>query len=63
MNATSHEPLNLSSEELELLAELMESGRVRLLVEIRHTHHRTYREELRRKLDMLESLEKRILPA
>jgi hypothetical protein len=41
----------------------MESGRVRLLVEIRHTHHRTYRDELRRKLDMLEGLEKRILPA
>ena len=42
MNATTHEPLNLNSEELAVLAELLESERAKLLIEIRHTHHRAY---------------------
>jgi hypothetical protein len=39
MNATSHEPLNLYSEELAVLAAVLESERVTLLMAIRHTHH------------------------
>jgi hypothetical protein len=35
MNATSHEPLNLDSGELAVLAELLESERVTLLMEVR----------------------------
>ena len=34
MNATTHEPLNLNSEELAVLAELLESERAKLLIEI-----------------------------
>jgi hypothetical protein len=36
MNATTHELLNLTSEELATLAELLESARTKLLVGIRH---------------------------
>ncbi len=56
MNATTHEPLNLSSEDRAILAELLESEQAKLLVEIRHTAHRTYRDELRRRLDLVERL-------
>ena len=59
MNATTHEPLNLSSEELIIVSELLESERAQLLVEIRHTHHRTYRDELRHRLSVVESLAER----
>jgi hypothetical protein len=50
MNASAHEPLNLNSEELAVLAELLESERAKLLIEIRHTHHRSFRDELRHRL-------------
>jgi len=54
---TVHEVvLKLAGEELELLDELLESERSRLLVEIRHTDHRSYRDELRHRLDVLEHL-------
>jgi hypothetical protein len=56
MNSTSQEALNLNSEERELLAELLDSERGRLLVEIRHTHHRPFRDELRRRLTLVEGL-------
>ncbi len=56
MNATTHEPLHLSAEELAILLELLESERARLLVEIRHTDHRAFREELRRRLTLVEGL-------
>jgi hypothetical protein len=46
----------LAGEELTILEELLESERSRLLVEIRHTDHRSFREELRRRLDMVEYL-------
>jgi hypothetical protein len=54
-NATTHEPLNLNSEELAILAELLESERARLLVEIRHDHHRSSRDELRHRLTVVEA--------
>ncbi len=56
MNAPTHEPLNLTSDELAILTELLEAGRVELLVEIRHTHHRNYRDYLRKRLILLEGL-------
>jgi len=58
MNAT-HEHLNLNSEELTILAELLESEHSKLLVETRRTHHRVFRDELRRRLTLVEELEKR----
>ena len=63
MSIVGHEPLNLSGEELALLAELLEAERTKLLVEIRHTDHRTYREELRRRLQIVESLAARCTAA
>lgn len=48
--------LNLAGEELTVLTHLLESEQARLLVEIRHTDHRTFRDELRRKLTIIEHL-------
>jgi len=62
MDATAHEPLHLSTEELEILAELLEGARDKLLVEIRHTHHRSYRDELRHRLALVEGLLERCQP-
>jgi hypothetical protein len=62
MNTTMHEPLNLNSEELAVLAELLESERARLLVEICHTHHRSFRDELRHRLTLVEELAERCRP-
>jgi len=56
MNEPIHEPLSLSSDELAILTELLEAGRVELLVEIRHTHHRNYRDYLRKRLGVIERL-------
>jgi len=56
MNATTHELLNLNSEELAVLSELLESERTKLLIEIRHTHHRSFRDELRHRLALVEGL-------
>jgi hypothetical protein len=46
----------LAGEELTILHELLESERSRLPVEIRHTDHRTYRDELRHRLEVVEHL-------
>jgi len=62
MNATTHDPLNLNSEEVAILAELLESERAKLLVEIRHTHHRAFRDELRHRLTLVEELAERCRP-
>jgi len=56
MNATHNEPLRLNSEELALLAELVESERTKLLIEIRHTARRSFRDGLRHRLTLVESL-------
>jgi hypothetical protein len=56
MNLTTHEPLNLPGEELAVLAELLENARAKLLVEIRHTDHRAFRDQLRHRLTLVESL-------
>jgi hypothetical protein len=56
MNARSHEPFKLNSDELALLSELLQSERTKLLVEIRHTKHRNFRDELRHRLTVVEGL-------
>ena len=48
--------IQLGAGERTILGELLESERNRLLVEIRHTDHRSYREELRRRLEIVEGL-------
>ena len=62
MNETTHEPLHLTSEELAILSELLETAHTNLLVEIRHTDHRSYRDELRRRLESVERLIKLCRP-
>jgi hypothetical protein len=59
----SHAPLSVGSEEMEILAELLESERAKLLIEIRHTDHRSYRDQLRSRLDTVERLTERLKPA
>jgi hypothetical protein len=46
----------LAGEELSVLNELLESERLRLMVEIRHTDHRAFRDELRHRLELVEHL-------
>jgi len=46
----------MAGEELTVLNELLESERSRLLVEIRHTDHRAFRDELRHRLEIVEHL-------
>jgi hypothetical protein len=46
----------LAGEELTVLNELLESERLRLMVEIRHTDHRAFRDELRHRLEVVEHL-------
>jgi hypothetical protein len=59
MSPTIHAPLNLDGSHLAILTDLVESERARLLVEIRHTHHRAFREELCRRLTLVEDLAQR----
>jgi len=56
MNQATHEPLHLTSEELAILSELLESAHTNLLIEIRHTDHRSYRDELRRRQESVARL-------
>ncbi|SPE42915.1 hypothetical protein SBA3_710024 [Candidatus Sulfopaludibacter sp. SbA3] len=56
MNSTPHELLNLTDEEFEILAGLLESERTKLLIGIRHTDHRAFRNELRHRLTLVERL-------
>lgn len=60
MDAASAERLNLGGDQLAILAELLESERTRLLVEIRHTDHRSYRDQLRSRLNVVEQLLDRV---
>ena len=56
METTPEVSFQLSGEQVTILDELLESERSRLLVEIRHTDHRSYRDELRHRLDTVEHL-------
>lgn len=60
MNLTPSAPLAVSSEELTLLAELLDIEEAKLLVGIRHTFRREYRDELRRRLDLVQKLRQRV---
>jgi len=62
MSPAIHERLNLNGEELIVLTELLESERTRLLIEIRHAHHRAFRDELRHRLTLVEDLSARCRP-
>ena len=63
MDATMNERLNLTSEEQTLLSDLLESERAKLMIEIRHTDHRSFREELRHRLTVVEGLLQRCQPS
>jgi hypothetical protein len=63
VDPATHEPLNLDSEALAILSELLRSEHARLLIEIRHTHHRVFRDELRHRLEVVEELVERFRPA
>ena len=56
MDAMTAVSLNLAGEELTVLTQMLEAEQARLLVEIRHTDHRSFREELRRRLAVVERL-------
>jgi len=56
MSAPAYAPLSLSNEELRILGALLESERAKLLVEIRHTDHRAFRDELRHRLMVVEGM-------
>ncbi|MFB3777231.1 MAG: hypothetical protein ACE141_06445 [Bryobacteraceae bacterium] len=59
MEAITPVAISVESDELALLRELLDSERNRLLVEIRHTDHRTYRDQLRQRLEVVERLMER----
>jgi hypothetical protein len=56
MDSTKLEPLNIEGEQLALLLELLESAHARMLVGIRHSDHRVFRDELRHRLTVVEQL-------
>jgi hypothetical protein len=56
MNSTTHELLNAATEEFEILAELLEAERTKLLLGIRHADHRAFRDVLRHRLELVERL-------
>jgi hypothetical protein len=53
---------NLTGKEMAMIAELLESERNRLLVQIHHTDHRLYREALGERLQVVEDLARRFAP-
>jgi hypothetical protein len=59
MNSATLETLSLNSEELAILAELLESERAELRIEIRHTDNPTFRDQLRYRLTVVEALAER----
>jgi hypothetical protein len=56
VNATILEALKLDTEERATMGELLEEARTKLLVEIRRTDHRQFRDELRQRLSVIERL-------
>jgi len=51
--------LALTGRDIAILGELLESERNRLLIQIRHTDHRTYRDVLCDRLKIIEELAQR----
>ena len=58
--ATKTEQLTLTGEQIAVLHQLLETEHAKLLIEIRHTDHRTYRDDLRRRLEMVEQLQAQV---
>ncbi len=56
MDAMTHAPLSFSDRELAIIVQVLEGERDRLLVEIRRTEHRAFRNELRDRLTAVEHL-------
>lgn len=56
MDAITAVSLNLTGEELTVLRQILKAEQARMLVEIRHTDHRAFRDELRRRLALVEHL-------
>jgi hypothetical protein len=56
MDTISAVSLNLTGEELTVLRQILEAEQARMLAEIRHTDHRSFRDELRRRLTLVERL-------
>jgi len=54
--AQAAQPLVLTADERSVLAELLEAERAKLLVEIRHTDHRAYKQGLRVRLEIVEKM-------
>jgi len=50
----------LTEEEWDLVIELLERKRSELLIEIRHTRTRDFRDQLRKRLDLVEQLLQRL---
>lgn len=63
MENVTREPLGLTEEEHKILLELLEREQVKLPVEIRHTVNRSFREELKRRLQLVDHLVERFRPA
>lgn len=47
---------NLTAEDLNVLGQVLQTAKAGLQVEIQHTFHRLYRDELRRRLTVIEHL-------
>ncbi len=62
MNAIADGPLSLNSDELTIVYQLLETERTKLLIETRHTCHRAFRDELHRRLALVEDLAERCRP-
>ena len=59
MRAISREPLRLNEREVEIVGEVLESERCRLLGEMRHTAERPRHEELRQRLGTVDRIMER----
>jgi hypothetical protein len=56
-------PFSLDSQESILLAQILETELAKLAVEIRHTHNRLFRDDLKRRFEMIDAILARITPA
>ncbi|HUB80128.1 MAG TPA: hypothetical protein VMB03_15085 [Bryobacteraceae bacterium] len=56
MDSATREVADLTPEEMALIGELLRSEQVKLLVEIRRTDHRVFRDGLRHRLTVVEGL-------
>ena len=47
---------NVTGEDMDVLGQVLQTAKAELQVEIQHTFHRLYRDELRRRLTVIEHL-------